>query len=93
MSEGFNEKEPHRQIIGLTVGTTTVPNLANKGKRAGKSSPLSQILVPPVMGPDSGFTSVSAGAGSPSVLGGAITWFGGLLALSGAELGSTFWDG
>ena len=52
----------------LTVGTTVVPNLANRGNKAGKSIPLSQILTPPVMGPESGFTSVSVGVGSSSVL-------------------------
>jgi hypothetical protein len=60
----------------LTVDTTAVPNLANRGKRAGKSFPLSQIRAPPVMDPDSGFTSISAGVGSSSVLGETIAWWG-----------------
>jgi hypothetical protein len=51
-----------------TVGTTAAPNLANRGKRAGKFTPLSQILTPPVMDPESGFTSVRIGVCSPSAL-------------------------
>jgi len=57
----------------LTVGTTAVPNLANRG-RVGKSSPLSQIRTPPVMDPDSGFTSASVGVGPSPALGGVIAW-------------------
>src|SRR5258706_1610721 len=52
----------------LTVDTTAVPDFMNNGKGAGKSAPLSQIRVPPVMDPCLGFTSVSARVGSPSVL-------------------------
>ena len=70
----------------LTVDTTAVPNLANRGNRAGKSNPLSQIVTPPVIGPDSGFTSVRVGTDSPSALGRAIGWLGGLMASSGMEL-------
>ena len=77
-------------INELTVGTTAVPNLANRGKSAGKSIPLSQIVAPPVMDPDSGFTSVRVGADSPSVLGGAMGWSGGLMASSGAEVELAF---
>jgi hypothetical protein len=73
---------------GFTVGTTAVPNLANRGKRAGKSSPLSQILVLPEMGPCSGFTSMRVGMVSLSVVGGALVWLGGLVVSNGAELGS-----
>ena len=51
----------------LTVGTTAFPNLANRGKRAGKSIPLSHILAPPVVDPESGFTSVRVGARSLSL--------------------------
>jgi len=60
----------------LTVDTTAVPNLANRGKRAGKSFPLSQIRAPPVMDPDSGFTSISVGTGSTSVPCGITAWWG-----------------
>ena len=56
-----------RKPVLLTVGTTLVPNLAKRGRRAGKSIPLSQILTPPVVDPDSGFTSVSVGRGPPSI--------------------------
>ena len=77
----------------LTVGTTAVPNLANRGKRAGKSIPLSQIVAPPVMDPDSGFTSVRVGVPSPSALGGATAWLGGLVGSSGAELEHSPRDG
>ena len=71
----------------LTVDTTAVPNLANRGMRAGKSFPLSQILAPPVMDPDSGFTSISVGVGCRSVTGGMIAWWG---LLSKSELGPVF---
>ena len=71
----------------LTVDTTAVPNLANRGKTAGKSFPLSQILAPPVMDPDSGFTSISVGVGCRFVLGEVIAWWG---VLSKSELGSAF---
>lgn len=71
----------------LTVGMTAVPNLANRGKRAEKSFPVSQILAPPVMDPDSGFTSISAGAGCRSVLGEMIVWWE---ASSESELGPAF---
>ena len=60
----------------LTVATTAVPNLANRGKTAGKSFPLSQILAPPVIDPDSGFTSISVGVGCRCILGGMIAWWG-----------------
>lgn len=67
-----------RKSLRLTVGTTAVPNLAKRGKRAGNSIPLSHILAPPVMDPCSGFTSVRVGGvGSPSILGGAIAGLGG----------------
>jgi hypothetical protein len=82
-----------RQEHELTVGTTADPNLAKRGKRAGKSIPLSQSLAPPVMDPDSGFTSVRVGVGSPSVLGGGIPGLGALLALCGSELGPAFRGG
>ena len=71
----------------LTVATTVVPNLANRGKRAGKLIPLSQILAPPVMGPDSGFTSVSVGVGSPSVPSACMV---DCLVGGGLEMGPTF---
>ena len=71
----------------LTVDTTEVPNLANRWKSAGKSIPLSQILAPPIMDPDSGFTSISVGVGCWFVLGGMIAWWG---VLSKSELGSPF---
>ena len=61
-----------------TVDTTAVPNLANRGGAAEKSLPWSQILAPPVMDPDWGFTSVSVGIGRRSVLVGMIAWWGGL---------------
>ena len=63
-----------RQKHDLTVGTTVVPNLANSGDVVGKSIPLSQTLAPPVMDPDSGFTSVRVGVVSLSVLVGGISW-------------------
>ena len=56
----------------LTVGTIAVPNLANKGQTVGKSVPMSQILAPPVIDPDRGFTSISIGVDCRSVLGGMI---------------------
>ena len=58
-----------RSSLMLTVGTTVVPNLAKRGREAGKSNPLSQIVAPPMMDPRLGLTSVRVGAGSPSVLG------------------------
>ena len=73
--------------MALTVDTTAVPNLANSGNTAGKSLPLSQILAPPVMGPDSGFTSMSKGVGCWSTLSGMIAWWG---VLSELELGPAF---
>src|SRR5882757_891981 len=66
---GGRLEKASKVINELTVGTTAVPNLANRGKRAGKSIPLSQIVAPPVMDPVIGFTSVRVGAHSPSVLG------------------------
>ena len=71
----------------LTVGTTVVPNLANRGNKAGKSIPLSQILAPPETDPDSGFTSVSVGVGSPSVLSACMV---DCLVGSGLEMGPAF---
>ena len=62
-----DEMDAKSQKHVLTVGTTAFPNLANRGKRAGKSIPLSQILAPPVVDPESGFTSVRVGARSLSV--------------------------
>ena len=78
----------------LTVGTTALPNLANRGKRAGKSIPLSQILAPPVTDPDSGFTSVSVGSAPSSVLGWATPCccWGGPQGI-GSGLGAAFWGG
>ena len=73
--------------MALTVDTTAVPNLANRGKTAGKCFPLSQILAPPVMDPDSGFTSIRVGEGCRSVVGGMIAWWG---VLSESELGPAF---
>ena len=70
----------------LTVGTTAFPNLANRGKRAGKSIPLSHILAPPVVDPESGFTSVRVGARSPSGLCGGVAWTRNSTGLSGAGL-------
>ena len=81
----------------LTVGTTAVPNLTNRGKTTGKSFALSQILAlalaPPVVDPVPGFTSVSVGVGSPSVLGGGTAWLGGFEALDGSEAGRAFRGG
>src|SRR5258706_3183828 len=73
--------------MALTVDTTAVPHLANRGKTAGKSFPLSQILAPHVIDPDSGFTSTSVGVGCRSVLGRMIAWWG---VLSKSELGPAF---
>ena len=61
-----NETDIEGQEYVLTVGTTAFPNFAKRGKRAGKSTPLSQILAPPVVDPESGFTSVRMGARSLS---------------------------
>ena len=85
--------DPQSKTMWLTVGMTAVPNRANSGKTAGKSIPLSQILAPPVMEPDSGFTSVSVGVGSPSVLGGGTAWLSGFEALDGSEARPAFWGG
>ena len=60
----------------LTVGTTALPNLANRGTQAGKPLPLSQILAPPTTDPDSGFTSVSVGAQETGSGSGAMPWGG-----------------
>jgi len=60
------------KFLRLTVGTTAVPNLAKSLKPVGISIPVSQIVAPPVMDPESGFTSVRVGMDPSSVLGGAI---------------------
>jgi len=82
-----------RKKHALAVGTTAAPNLANKGKRAGKSIPLSQILTPPVVDPESGFTSVRVGVRSPSLFGGEVAWLRGSMMITGAEPGSAFGGG
>ena len=68
-----NETDIEGQEYVLTVGTTAFPNLAKRGKRAGKSIPLSQILAPPAVDPESGFTSVRVGARSLSL---GVVWSG-----------------
>jgi hypothetical protein len=70
------------QRNGLTVGTTTVPNLAYRGNVAGKSIPFSQTSAPPVMDPDSGFTSVRTGADCLSLPRGDIAWPRGIMSIS-----------
>ena len=40
------------------------------------------------MGPDAGFTSISVGVGSRSILGGTVAWWE---VLSASELGPAFW--
>jgi len=77
-----DEIDLERQRNGLTVGTTVVPNLANRGNVVGKSIPFSQTLAPPVVDPDSGFTSVRAGVDSMSVPGGGIARPRGSMSLS-----------
>ena len=72
MSSRRDEIYLERQRHTLTVGTIAAPNLANKGKSAGKSIPLSQISTPPVIDPEFGFTSVRVGRRSSSILGGGI---------------------
>ena len=81
-----DETDIESQERVLTVGTTVFPNLAKRGKSAGKSTPLSQILAPPVVEPESGFTSVRVGARSPSGLCGGVAWTRNSTGLSGAGL-------
>ena len=85
-----DEMDVKSQKHVLTVGTTAFPNLANRGNRAGKSIPLSQILAPPVVNPESGFTSVRMGARSPSL--GAV-WSGSSMMPNGAGLEPASWGG
>ena len=82
MSSKRGEIDLERQTHDLTVGTTVVPNLANRGNVDGKSIPLSQILAPPVMDPESGFTSVRMGAISLFVSDEDIAWPRGIISLS-----------
>ena len=82
-----NETDIKREGYVLTVGTTAFPNLAKRGKSAGKSIPLSQILAPPVVDPESGFTSVRVGARS---LSSEVVWSGSPMMLTGAGLQPAF---
>ena len=82
MSSKRGEIDLEWQTHELTVGTTVVPNLANRGNVVGKSIPLSQIVAPPVMDPESGFTSVSMGAVSPSIFDEGAAWPKGIISLS-----------
>lgn len=87
MSNKRDEIDLEKQKHDLTVGTTVVPNLANSGNVVGKSIPLSQTVAPPVMDPDSGFTSVRMGAVSLSVLVVGVSWPRGIISLSDLGLG------
>jgi len=78
--------------MGSTVDARAVPNLAYSAKPAGKSTPLSQILAPPVMCPEPGFTSVRVGPHSPSVLGVLITRWG-IVVLNESGVASVFRNG
>ena len=82
-----DERDLGRQKYRPTVGTTVVPNLAKRGNIAGKPIPLSQILAPPVMEPDSGFTSVRMGEGSPFAFDEGISLSGGVMAFGDLEPG------
>lgn len=82
MSNNRGEMNFKRQKHGLTVGTTVVPNLANRGNAVGKSIPLSQTVAPPAMDPDSGFTSVRMGTVSLSIFDEDVAWRRGIISLS-----------